>query len=465
MGSMSNKDNSLTFGSWNGKPISFVQGGYFSTQVQQIKAQLESQGYKDSGDQFFAFQVWRRAFENTAVHLGLLDLSQKAGISVSDSFLDRQMIGNQAFVENGVFSKRKYREASNSFKLSLRKEIAQSTLKQRFVSDTVGFMPSDAETAFLKGMAQSQRVIEYVAIPFSAYPDAERLAWAKANPAAFRRVRLSKVTLSSSRKEAEQVLAKVKSGELSFEEAAKNHSRDSYAAKGGDMGARYQWELKGELKNESDLDTVVAAPKGDLSAVYDTLAGSWSFYRVEEAATEPDFASADLLKTVTAYLDRNEKGRLEDYAVASAARFATAAATSFGNAAASAGYVVKETKPFPLNYGTALDIGYFSLLGSLDTADLPELKGADRDERFLQAVFSLKAGELSAPIVLNDQAIVVRVKEIKNADDGEMGLLEAYYPTVVQQGVSSELASSILASPYLKDDFMATFSRVYSQAN
>ncbi len=90
MGSMSNDDNSLTFGSWNGKPISFVQGGYFSTQVQQIKAQLESQGYKDTGDQFFAFQVWRRAFENTAVHLGLLDLSQKAGISVSDSYLDRQ---------------------------------------------------------------------------------------------------------------------------------------------------------------------------------------------------------------------------------------------------------------------------------------------------------------------------------------------------------------------------------------
>ncbi len=465
MGSMSDKDNSLTFGSWNGKPISFVQGGYFSTQVQQIKTQLESQGYKDTGDQFFAFQVWRRAFENTAVHLGLLDLSQKAGISVSDEYLDRKMIESQAFIENGVFSKRKYREASNSFKLSLRKEIGQSTLKERYVSDTVGFMPSDAETGFLKAMAQSQRVIEYVAIPFSAYPDPERLAWAKANPAAFRRVRLSKVTVSSSRKEAEQVLARVKSGALSFEEAAKNHSKDSYAAKGGDMGSRYLWELKGDLKNESDLDAVVTAPKGELSAVYETIAGSWAFYRVEEAATEPDLASADLLKTVTAYLDRNEKGRLEDYAVASAAAFRTAASANFGSAAAAAGYLVKETKPFPLNFGKALDIGYFSLLGSLDTADLPELNGADKDERFLQAVFSLKAGELSAPVILNDQAIVARVKEIKNADDGEMGLLAAYYPTVVQQGVSSELASSILASPSLKDDFMATFSRVYSQTN
>lgn len=464
MGSVGS-DDELTFGSVNGKPISFVQGGYFSNQVQQVKAQYESQGYKDTGDQFFAYQVWRRAFENTAVHMALLDSARDAGIAVSGSYIDGKIIENQAFMENGVFSKRKYREASASYKLSLRKDIEIDALKSRYVTDAVSFVPGKAETAFLKAMAQSQRVVEYVAVPFSSYPEEELLAYAKANPDSFKRVRLSKVTISSSLKEAEQVLAKVRSGSLSFEESAKNHSKDSYGAKGGDMGSRYVWELKGELKNAADLDAVLALAKGEVSAVYETLSGSWSYYRVEEAAVDPDYSSTDLSKSASNYLNRNEKGRIEDWAVSAAASFALAAKADFGSAAASRGYVVKETQPFPLNYGKALDIGYFSLLGSLDTTDLPELRGADSSESFLTAVFSLQAGEVSAPVVLNDYAIVVRVKEIKNADEGDMGLLEAYYRTVLQQGVSNELATSILASPALKDDFITAFSRVYAQSN
>jgi len=464
MGSMGTGDE-LTFGSWNGQPIAFVQGGYFSTQVQQIKAELEGQGYKDTGDQFFAYQVWRRAFENTAVHLALLDYVKKAGITVSESFIDSKIIEHQAFLENGAFSKRKYREATNSFKIALRKDIEISTVKARYVSDVASFMPSKAETAFLKAMAQSQRVVEYVAIPFSAYPDSERVAYARANPASFKRVRLSKVTISSSRKEADQVLAKVKSGSLSFEESAKNHSKDAYATKGGDMGSRFVWELKDELKNAADLDAVLALGKGEISPIYETLSGSWSYYRVEDVAVEPDFTSADLVKSVTDYLNRNEKGRIEDWAVSAASAFSATASTDFGAAAVAGGYAVKETKPFPLNYGKALDIGYFSLLGALDTTDLPELAGADTSESFLTAVFSLEAGKVSSPVVLNDYAIVARVKEIKTADESDMGLLEAYYPSVVQQDVSNELATAVLADPALKDDFVAAFTRAYVQSN
>ncbi len=465
MGGASSGGGELTFGTWNGKPISFVQGGYFSGQVQQIKSQLESQGYKDTGDQYFAFQVWRRAFENTAVHYALLDDAAKAGIAVSDSYIDDQMVKNPAFMDNGTFSKRKYREASTTIKLSLRRDIQDSALKNKYVSDAVAFIPSKAETAFLSSLAQSRRVVEYVAFPFSAYPDSERIAYAKANPALFRRVRLSRITLSSSLKETEQVLAQVKSGALSFEEAAKSHSKDSYAPKGGDVGARYVWELKGELKDPANLDAVLALGKGDLSPVYETLAGSWIFFRVDETAVDPDFASADLARTVTDYLNRNEKGRIEDWALAQAAKFASSIGTDFDTAAAKQGLTVRQTDPFPLNYGNALDVGYFSLLGSLDTTNLPELKGADRNESFLTAIFSLKAGEVSKPLAINDFAIVARVKEIVTAQETDLGLLQTYYPTVMQQGISNDLAASILVDPRLKDNFMAAFTKVYATTN
>jgi len=457
--------NDMTFGSWNGKPIAFVQGGYFSTQVQQIKTQLEQQGYKDTGDQFFAYQVWRRAFENTAVHYALLDYAQKAGIAVSESYIDKQITESPAFLENGTFSRRKYRDATNTFKLSLRKDIEMSALKNRYVADAVAFTPSKAEIAFLKAMAQSQRVVEFVAIPFSVYPDEERIAYAKANPASFKRVRLSRVTISASQKEAEQVLAKVSSGSLSFEESAKNHSKDEFASKGGDMGSRYVWELKGELKNAADLDAVLGLAKGTVSPVYETFTGSWAFYRVEELAVEPDYASAELIKSVSDYLNRNEKGRIEDWVVAAAGKFVAAAEGDFNAAAIANGYTVKETKPFPLNYGKALDVGYFSLLGALDTTDLPELNGAESSESFLTAIFSLEAGKVSAPLVLNDNAIVARVKEIKTADEGELSLLEAYYPTVVQQSISDELAAAVMKDPALEDNFIAAFTQLFVQSN
>ncbi|MBN2874544.1 MAG: SurA N-terminal domain-containing protein [Spirochaetales bacterium] len=464
MGSMSDGGD-LTFGSWDGKPISFIQGGYFSNQVQQTKAEFESQGYKDTGDQFFAYQVWRRAFENTAVHLALLDYARDAGIAVSDAYIDRKMIEHQAFQEDGAFSKRKYREATNSFKLALRKDIELSTLKSRYVSDSVSYSPSKAEIEFLSSMARSQRAIEYVAFPFNAYPDSEKLAFAKEHADLWRRARLSRVTITSSLKEAEQIREKVGNATLSFEDAAKNHSTDAYASKGGDMGPGFVWELKDDFKSDDDFNAVLSLAKGTVSDVLETPSGAWAFYRVEESTSAPDFDSDELLASVTTYMNRNEKGRIEDWIVASASSFAASAAGDFGTAATKAGFEVKETRPFPLNYGKALDIGYFSLLGALDTTGLPELNGADSDDRFLETVFTLEAGEVSEPLIVNDNALVVRLKEIRQAEDGEMSLLESYYPIVVEQAVSAELASAILKDPRLEDLFFGAFARVYSASN
>ena len=460
----------LTLGSWDGKPISFVYGGYFAGQVQEVKAQYESQGYKDTGDQFFAYQVWRRAFENTVVHLALLDEARKAGIVVSEEQIDLSMLENPAFQENGAFSKRKYREASTTVKVALRNQIREQMLKERWATDSVWYIPNKAETEFLKALARDQRTVEYVAFPFSSYPEREKLAFVTANAALFRRVRLSRVMLTGSEAEAAQILDKVKTGSLSFEDAARNHSKDAYASKGGDMGQWYAWKLKGEFKNQADLDAVLALQAGAVSGVFETATGSRAFYRLDEAPAMPDTApgsaaSGELLASAGDYLNRYEKGRIEDWAVSQAKAFAASASTDFAASAVAAGHTVKTTAPFPLNYGKALDIGYFSLLGSLDTTDLPELEGADRNEKFLQTVFSLQPGAVSEPVIAAEYALVLRVKEATTVDDAELGLLEMYYPTVVQQTVSTELASAFLGDKRLEDNFMVAFSGMYSQSD
>ncbi|OHD76231.1 MAG: hypothetical protein A3J97_05655 [Spirochaetes bacterium RIFOXYC1_FULL_54_7] len=455
----------LNFGSWDNKPIAFAQGSYFATQVQATKDQLEQQGYRDTGDQFFAFQVWRQAFENTATHFGLLDYATSNGISASDEFLDKQMARYPAFIEDGVFSRRKFSEASNAFKLSVRQEIKETTLKQRYVGDVVSVETSSAEKSFIKAMAQYERSLEFAAFPFEAYPDSERLAFATKNQDKFRRIKLSKVTLTSTAKEAEEVLARIRSGALSFEEAARNHSKDAFASKGGDMGWQYTWEIRSDLKDPALADELLALPAAEVSKVYETVAGSWAFYRIDEAAVAAEPASVDLLRTVTDYMNRFERGSIEDWNLAQAKDFAAGATADFAAAASARNLTVKETNAFPLNYGGAFNLGYFALLESLDTQSNPELSGANTNETFLKAIFSLEAGQVSEPVILDNAVIVARVLEIRSADESTLGLIEAYYPSIVQDGLGKELTSSILQSPKLKDDFFTAFSQAFSSGD
>lgn len=451
----------FTFGSWNGKPISFVHGGYFATQVQEVKAQFESQGYKDQGDKDFARAVWRRAFDNTAIHLALLDYAKDSGIAVSDSFLDARMLEHPAFMDGGAFSKRRFREMSNTEKLAIRDGIEADTLKGRYANDAVSYLVSKAEMAAVMDIAKTRRSIDYVAVPVSAYPMEELKAYAAANPALFRRASLSQITVPSSRKDAEQVLERVRSGAMTFEEAAKNHSKDVYTAKGGSMGQKYAWELRTELKTPDDMTAVLALAQGELSPVYETYGGSWAFYRVDAAASEADPASSELPAAVSRYLSRYERGLLEDWAMAEAGRFAAKAKGDFAAAATAAGLTVRSTEPFPVNYGKALSIQDYSLLGAIQASDKPELAAADRSERFLEAVFSLGAGQVSEPIMLNGNALVLRVKEIVTVDAESLGLLQNYYPTLATQDASRAVASAILDSPQLKDNFQAVFARTY----
>jgi len=453
--------NDLTFGSWDGKPVSFVYGGYFASQVQEIKAFYESRGYKDTGDKDFAYQVWRRAFDNTVIHLALLDYAKKADIAVSDAFLDERMLEHPAFMDGGSFSKRLYRERSNTEKLAIRKELEVDTLKGRYVRDSVSYLTGKAELAAVMDIAKARRSIEYVAIPFSSYPAEELTAFAKTRPELFKRASLSQITIPSSRKEAEQVLERVRSGAMTFEEAAKNHSKDVYTAKGGLMGQKYAWELRNELKNPDEMNDVLALGQGALSSVYETYGGAWAFYRVDAAASDPDLSSAEFPASVSRYLTRYERGRMEDWAMAEAERFAATATGNFAEAAAAKGLTVKSTEPFPLNYGNALTVEQFSLIGALEAGDKAELRGAERSERFFETVFSLEAGQVSRPFVLNGNAMVLRIKEIVKADADGFGLLEAYYPTLVQQDISRSVASTILKSPSLKDNFELVFARTY----
>lgn len=446
------------FGTYAGTPIRYEQGGYMARQVQAINDQLKSYGYDQSGNQFFAFQVWKGAFDRTVVHTALLHEARKAGITVSEDRLNEAILEAPDFQEEGKFSLERYRETSEARKLAIRTSLREEILKNYILEDALSLRPSSREIAFIQSMAREERVIEYVVLPFSAFSDEQKAAFGRDNPAKFRRIDLSRITLNDE-KEAGTILAAVKQGSQSFEEAAKAHSKDAWAEKGGASGSRWGYELEAELAQAQDAQTLLSLKAGEISPVFKTAAGSWAFFRAEAPAAEPDFNSSDTLKAVWEYMNKWERGKIEDAAILRGKDFAVdAAARGFTSAASSYGLTVRQAGPFPLAYGEPFSGGSAALFRKLSGEGL---EGASTSEKFMTSAFTLGAGAVSEPVLLKDAAVVLRVKEIRPADDSGVQLIEFYYPYLFAQAREIELYEKFLASPELKDNFSTAFFQIF----
>jgi peptidyl-prolyl cis-trans isomerase D len=457
-----NGGTSISFGQYAGKSIAYGQGTYMAQQVQSLDAYMRQQGLNQDNYQLYAYQVYRGAFERTAIRLGVLDAVAKAGARVTEPWLDSQITKLSQFQENGAFSAELWQKAGLTKQLSVRSDIRDGTLYQTYFNDALGLKPSSKELAFVKDMAKDQRTIQYVAYPLSAYPDSEVAAWGKANPAIFRSLSLSRVTITSSENDALKLLKNVKSGATTFEEVAKASSKDAEAQKGGAMGAKYFHEIQSELAVKADADKLAALKQGELSPVLKTAAGAWAFYRADAVPADADFGKAEVVSQVRDYMARSERGAIEDWLAAKAKEVSSAGGAGFEAAAKKAGLAVKSAGPFPVNYGD-LSV-YISEYGqsapifkSIDGDASPELAGASTDEKFLTSVFSLPGGSVSEPSVLGDYVVVFKVKDASEAKEEDLAGVDYLYPYYYQGKASPQVRDLFMTSKKLKDDFGKVF--------
>jgi hypothetical protein len=459
--SVSGNGQVLNFGSYAGKPITYSQGSYMALQVRDLNDRMRQQGLTEDNYQLFAYQVYRGAFERTVLRVAAIDAVQKAGGSVTDDWLDKQVAENAAFQEDGKFSAEKYHAATLSEKLTVRNQVRDDYLYRAYFSDLLGIGPSSKETAFVKDMAKSTRTVEYAAFPLSKYPDAEVAAWGKAHADLFRSLMLSRVTITTSEDDAKKLLKNIQDKKTTFEAVAKASSKDAYSPKGGSEGSKYFNELSSELATKADADKLAALKVGELSPVIKTVAGTWVFFRCDAAPTQADFTQGILLASVRNYLTTRERGVIEDWAIAQAKSLSSSGG-DFAKAAKKAGVTVKTEGPFPINYGNVA----ISLYGQ--TAPLfkglpsdGELSGAASSEKFFQTVFSLAPGAVSEPFVLGDNVIVAKLKEAGTAKDEETNAIQSYYPYFFQSGASTEVRDLVMKSPQLKDGFSKVFFKYF----
>jgi peptidyl-prolyl cis-trans isomerase D len=458
---------SLDFGKYAGKPIQYSQGSYMALQVRDLNDRMRQQGLNEQNYQMFAFQVYRGAFERTILRLAAIDAVKRAGGSVTEDWLDAKVAENPAFQENGKFSALRYHDATLAEKLSVRAQIRDDALYQTYFSDLMSVTPSSKEVDFIRDMAKDTRTVEYAAYPLSKFPDAEVAAWGKAHADLFRSLDLSRITITSGEADAKRLLANIAGKKTTFDAAAKASSKDAYAQKGGVEGPKYFSDLQKELASKDDAAKLAALKSGELSGLIKTSAGAWAFFRAESEPAAADFSQAAVLVSVREYLSRNERGVIEDWAIAKSKELASGGGAAFESAAKKAGLTVRTAGPFPLNYGDLAVSIYgqtapmFKAIGSDAT---PEIAGASTNDKFLTQAFSLAPGALSEPFILGDNAVVLKVKEASSAKDDETGAIGFYYPYFFQSKVSTEVRDLFMKSPALTDNFTQIFFKYFQPA-
>jgi parvulin-like peptidyl-prolyl isomerase len=443
----------LTFGYYDKIPISYVRGNYLA-QVQSSYAQYMQRSMNESNALSISSQVWRSAFEETVIHIGILQEMKKAGFTPPQELVNKEVRTLPEFQENGRFSLIKYRQLDKATQLSLWKDVQDSLITQRYASDVSDLRQSSKEAAFIGAMTSKERTFALTAFPLSSYPVEEITAFANNNRDLFKTVHLSKITVNSNEREIRQILQSVEEGSLSFEEAARTHSQDNFAESGGDTGVKMAYELSEEIPDETERETVLNLAKGDLSPVVKVPSG-WAFYRAEETPFPADLNDQDTVEKIRVYLTGFRRGIMDDWLIEKAEQFiALAKERGFDTAVDELGLVKQNFGPVTINYGN------FTLFKSLSSDTVPELASASSNENFWRIAFSTPLQSPSAPFVLGNNALVLFPLEETTLEEGDVESIASSYSSYwLRNNTDQSIRNRFVMSEKLEDNFWTTYFR------
>lgn len=457
------------FGTYNGKPIELTQGSEFANAVanytESYRSYIRSQGRELNDYDYFS--IYSYAFNAAVTTLAYRDAVKQSGWKPTEQAVARHIVQLPAFFENGRFSARLYNALPASDRSALKKDIANQLIWARFSDDLFGASDTDAignrivvklgdntlfglktaaaETAFLAEKGAQKRSFNLAAFSTADYPDSEVVAYGEEHSDLFTRYDLSVIT-TSEEAEAKKLLAQFKDEELAFDaDTVAAYSEKYYSGADGKVTAAYKYQLKTAIPSDADLEHVLALKEGELSDVIKTGNG-YSIFRADGDAVLPVFTevagdgetSNDSLAVARTYIKTNESGMIEDYYLGIARNFAaSAAANGFEAACDDFGTECIEVPAITLNYGNT------SVYDSMPT-DIAQLSGAATNDNFLKTAFSLKNGEVSEPLVLGGNVLVLKLtgEQTDSMNDDDKADMVERFAEYDQSAAQSALFSS-----------------------
>ena len=310
---------------------------------------------------------------------------------------------------------------------------------------------------FLTEMLAEQRRFSLVSFPFSDYPDDQINKYAEENRERFRRIKLSRILVKSSEREASEIRKKLVDQTGSFEELAREHSTDIYADKGGDMGWRYYYDLEADFEDSEPVDAIFQLEETEISPVLESRFG-WVIFRCDTPAVQPDFDVEETRQVVRDYLMRYEKGIVEDHTLSVAEGFRDRVDdVGFLGATLEEDYTIGMTDYFPINYQS-----YYFLAPVRSLTDQINLSSAAYSEEFFIRAFSLAPGDVSSPVLLDDQVVVLRLDDVRAMPERDRDMVDAYYSNYAPSFLDLDLRNALLDPRFVEDNFDTVFLREFT---
>ena len=442
------------FGYYDKKPIEYKQGSYFTNLVQMYSDQVGSANVQNA-----YFDIFNSAFTGSVLNIAFSSAVEKSGYVVPAPQVDRAMLP-YFYDTNGVYSPKIFNDTPDSTKIELRNAMEDNLIFQRYIEDVFGSQTEklgtytmyglkspSAEKNFVSMMDTNKRGFSLASFSLLDYPDTEVAKWGESNKDLFTRYDMSVISVADATT-AETVLGRIKNNELVFEDAVTEYSTNYYSGTDGKLTSAYKHQLQNILTDATSLTALQNLPAGQISEVMQTQNG-YAIFKNNAAPTPADMTDADTLTAVRSHMSANEKGIIEDYFLNIAKDFWTAASTSsFAEACTQFNITPVDIPPLALNYGNS------PVLTSLQAAD-GSMVNAEQNENFLKTIFSMKLNEISSPMVLNDNVVVLQYTQEDNTVSAEnTASTFAMYSTYFDQ---TSVQNSIMSSDKLENNFLQVF--------
>ena len=446
-----------TFGYYDKAPISWVPGNIFSQYQEQAVRNLQAQG-REVNDYRTAAEVWRWAYEGAVVHTAVLQMMKRSNYSVPVKTVDREVARLPQFQENGRFSPTLYKQTSDSTRLVWWRQVNDELSKKMFYDDYFELLIPSTEAEFIANMSSGMRSFEMVYFKVDDYPESEYLAYAQEYSDLFDSIHLSRITISSGEREARKILDSIMDGTITFEDAARTQSQDSYADRGGDMGRRYGYEFERDIPDRIILDL----GRGELSDLV-RAGDNWAIFRIEEELKKANFEDEAVMERVRSYLRDFEGGRMENWAEEQANEFiADAKESGFENAARWRNMERLSFGPLPVNYG-GVDL-FPALVIAISGINNQDIQNMSRNENFWKIAFSTDLQTPSKPFVQGNNVIVLFPLEQTTSDKEALERIKTMYSSywvsyVARQYIQNYFLSGV--KDKMEDNFWEVYFRIF----
>ncbi len=399
--------------------------------------------------------MWKSAYEATVYRYSMLDIAKKYGV-IADKSIINSAIRQNEYQENGEFSRNLYDQTSRIERSAIEKKYTDNAVVDELESDLVSTSHiSNAEKDYIDSIAGTEKQFEIIAFPLYDYPDSEVAGYAKENSDLFRKINLSKITITSDRNKAEELHRQLSENTSLFADKAKVESEDNYRSNGGSMGWSYSFYLEDDFQTAEDFNTVINLTRDEISPVIETDYG-WVIYRCDEPARDADLTDPEDLQNIKIYISIFAAGEIDDYFLAQAASIRDLAIDrGMGWAAASIDKQNYISEFFPITFGSA-NTERGSLYKQPAVQNLSEnfLSAISENQTLLERLNKLKLSEVSEPEVAGQYVLLFSLVNERKVDKEDLEQRPSdSLESTAQSYYVGDLRSYFLESDKLDDNF------------